>query len=232
MVTSELGGDARSRILAAAEELFAEKGWEHTSMRELTAAAGVNIAAVNYHFRSKDRLVEELFDRLATRVNTARLHALDKYLNQMREREQQPRLQPILRTFISPYFDTVDGPRGGQLLARLLLQQRLQPTEVTDRVYQRHFAPLARRYIEALSAACPKIPMVEWYWRYSFAVSTVVLTATDLSSDNRLARLSGGKATTTDRQELERYLVDFLAGGLMAGSKGPAAKMVRRRSPV
>ena len=72
--------------------------------------------------------------------------------------------------------------------------------------------------------------MVEWYWRYTFAVSTVILTATDLSSDNRLARLSGGKATATDRQELERYLVDFLAGGLMTGSRQPAEKMARCRS--
>lgn len=188
-------------------------------MRELTAAADVNIAAVNYHFRSKDKLVEELFDRLVTRVNDARLSALDTYLQQVRERDQQPLLEPILRTFIHPYFDPIEGPRGGQLLARLVLQHRLQPTEITDRVYQRYFDPLARRYIEALSAAVPETPIVEWYWRYTFMVSTVVLTATDLSSDNRLARLSGGKANATDRQELERYLVDFLAGGLMAAPK-------------
>lgn len=216
MINFGLPPDARSRILTTAEELFAAKGWEHTSMRELTAAAGVNIAAVNYHFRSKDKLVEELFDRLVTRVNDARLTALDTYLQQVRERDQQPLLGPILRTFIHPYFDLVEGPRGGQLLARLVLQHRLQPTEITDRVYQRYFDPLARRYIEALSAAVPETPIVEWYWRYTFMVSTVVLTATDLSSDNRLVRLSGGKASATNRQELERYLVDFLAGGLMA----------------
>lgn len=223
----EPSSDTRARILAAAEELFAAKGWEHTSMRELTAAAGVNVAAVNYHFRSKDKLVEELFDRLTARVNSARLDALQKYLDQTREREEPPRLESILRAFISPYFDPVQGPRGGQLLARLVLQQRLQPTEVTDRIYQRHFDPLARRFIEALSAAVPEIPIVEWYWRYTFMVSAVILTATDLSSDNRLARLSGGKATATDREELERYLVDFLAGGLMAASK--STRLLGRR---
>lgn len=222
---------ARSRILTVAEELFAVKGWEHTSMRELTAAAGVNLAAVNYHFRSKDKLVEELFDRLATRVNEARLGALDAYLDEMRERDRPPQLEPILQTFVAPYFDEVEGPRGGQLLARLVLQHRLQPTEITDRVYQRYFDPLARRYIEALSAAVPSIAPVEWYWRYTFMVSTVVLTATDLSSDNRLVRLSGGTASATNRQELERYLVDFLAGGLMAASKKrPKSKLRSART--
>ena len=212
-------GDARSRILAAAEALFAVKGWDRTSMRELTAAADVNIAAVNYHFRTKDQLVEDLFDRLAGRVNEVRLLALDDCLREARERDQPPRLDAILRTFIGPYFNPVSGPHEGQLLARLVLQQRLQPTEVTERVYKRHFDPLARRYIDAFSAALPTIPIVEWYWRYTFMVSTVILTATDVAADNRLARLSGGKATATNKELLEAYLLNFLGGGLLAASQ-------------
>src|SRR6186713_866044 len=70
--------ETRTRILDAAEELFMLHGFEGTSMRLLTARAEVNLAAVNYHFGSKDALIEALFRRKLDPMNTARIAELDR----------------------------------------------------------------------------------------------------------------------------------------------------------
>src|SRR5436189_6346555 len=70
--------ETRTRILDAAEELFMLHGFEGTSMRQLTAKAGVNLAAVNYHFGSKDALIEAVFRRRLDPMNAARIAALEK----------------------------------------------------------------------------------------------------------------------------------------------------------
>src|SRR5205085_2358496 len=71
--------ETRTRILDAAEELFMQHGFEGTSMRLLTAKAGVNLAAVNYHFGSKDALIEAVFHR---RLDPMKV-ALERALPQM-----------------------------------------------------------------------------------------------------------------------------------------------------
>lgn len=204
----------QDRILATAEALFASKGVEKTSLRELTAAAGVNVGAVNYYFRSKDALAEAVFERVSARVNLRRTTELDKHLRAVRRSKQPPQLDTIIESFIRPYVEESAG--DGALLAQLILQHRLSPSPMTTRIIERHFDPMAKKYIRALSQALPGVPAVEQYWRYTFMVSTVVLTVTDRGSDSRLARLSGGSADPTREEELRRYLLRFLKGGLTA----------------
>src|SRR5512134_3507154 len=70
--------ETRTRILDAAEELFMLHGFEGTSMRHLTSRAGVNLAAVNYHFGSKHALIEAVFRRRLDPMNAARIAELDR----------------------------------------------------------------------------------------------------------------------------------------------------------
>ena len=66
----------KERILGAAEELFAQHGFAGTSLRQVTSRADVNIAAVNYHFGSKENLVNEVFRRRMDDMSRERLAAL------------------------------------------------------------------------------------------------------------------------------------------------------------
>lgn len=204
----------QDRILVAAEELFSRQGVEKTSLRELTAAAGVNVGAVNYYFRSKDGLAEAVFERVSARVNQRRTAELQAHLQIAQRHQHPPQLETIIETFIRPYVDESSG--DGALLAQLILQHRLSPSPMTARIIEKHFDPMAKKYIRALSQALPCVPAVEQYWRYTFMVSTVVLTITDRGSDSRLARLSAGSADPTRKEELRRYLLRFLKGGLTA----------------
>ncbi|MES2186054.1 MAG: TetR family transcriptional regulator [Pseudomonadota bacterium] len=218
--------DARERILAAAERLFAQKGIDKSSMRELTAMAGVNVASVNYYFRSKEGLAEELLDNVSARVNKSRLAELDGVMQEAAAAKRPPPLEAILLSFVRPYTGEDYGP-GGPLLAQLILQHRVVPSDMTVRIIERHFDGMALRYIDALANAVPGVDRTEWFWRYTFMVSTVILTVTDQSTHNRLARMSGGAADTTRHDELNRYLLRFLAGALTAPAVAPSERGVQ-----
>jgi AcrR family transcriptional regulator len=204
----------RGKVLRAAEQLFAERGL-NVSVREITEAAGVNVASVSYYFGSKTGLAHAVFDTLAERVNGRRLAQIERLASEALEETKSPDLRELLRVFIRPYFD----PRkdeNGQLLAQLIFQHRSTPTEFTRDIVKRHFDPMARRFIEALQLACPAVPSEEMIWRYSFLVGAVVLNVPDLGPEGRVARLSNGRLKNADVDEIIERLVRFLAAGIAA----------------
>lgn len=205
------GADARERILAAAERLFALKGVEKTSTREITADAGVNVASVNYYFRSKEALAEEIFMRLAERATSIRLAELSAYMHAAQAKGEPLRLEALVACFIKPYFEP---GLNGALFARLILQHRLHPSEMTRRVYEQHLDPFALEFIEALCLIDKRVPRADWIWRYTLMTGTVMLAVTDTSPANRLATLSQGQADAGRGDELERHLMRFLCAAL------------------
>lgn len=210
--------DAKTRMLGAAEVVFAEKGHDRASLRELTTLAEVNLAAVNYHFGSKDGLVNAVFDRLSSRVNRARIKQLEQYLSDQAQAGARPELQVILEIFVTPYLD--EGlEHQGLLLARLILQHRLSPSDLTKRIIRKHFDPMAKKFILALSEACPGVDSADIYWRYMFMVSSVVLTVTDSSKDSRVTRLSAGAVDSSRTGFLRAAMIRFLGGGMAAPSR-------------
>jgi AcrR family transcriptional regulator len=198
--------DARERILAAAERLFAAKGVEKTSTREITAEASVNVASVNYYFRSKEALAEELFVRLAARSTSMRLAELADH-----PAHAPRRIADLVECFIRPYFEPL---QTGQLLARFILQHRLAPNDMTRRVYEQYLDPFALKFIDALCRVDVRVPRAQWVWRYTLMTSTVVLAVTDSMSGNRVAALSGGAADAMRGDELKRNLAAFLNAAL------------------
>ena len=214
-----VNGDADTigRVLSAAEILFAEKGQDKASLRELTSLAGVNLAAVNYHFGSKDALAEAVFDRLSARVNKQRTEALSRCVAIARKEGRPPRLKDILETFIEPYVG-LGSEQTGVLLARFLLQHRVSPSPLTRRILRKHFDPMAKLYIEALGEACPGIDAPDIVWRYIFMSSAVVFSVVDSRKDNRVARLSGGAADASEREDFRTALLHFLHGAFSAGT--------------
>ncbi len=78
MIAKKSSAHTRDRILSTAEALFMERGYAGTSMRMVTARARVNLAAVNYHFGSKEALIREVFERRLAPLNSARIGYLDR----------------------------------------------------------------------------------------------------------------------------------------------------------
>src|SRR4051812_49682602 len=139
--------ETRTRILDAAEELFMQHGFEGTSMRLLTAKAGVNLAAVNYHFGSKDALIEALFRRRLDAMNAARVAELDK----LESAERAPQPEAIIRAFIAPGLRLMeDAKSGGRNFARVLGGPDRGPNKGGRGVTGPGFAPTLPRHKGAL----------------------------------------------------------------------------------
>lgn len=213
--SSDEDAGSKSRILDTALALFSVKGVDKVSLRELTAQAGVNIAAVNYHFGGKEALVEAVFEALAREVNGVRVAELEALLAQADAQGAAPDPDHIVRIFVSPYIGPESGSKGG-LLAQMILRHRLEPSPMTTRIIREHFDPMAASFIAALAKACPEVNPDEFYWRYMFMVSTIVLTVTDNSKANRIARLSGGRADAADAEQMTAALCRFITGALRA----------------
>src|SRR5207247_9871894 len=118
--------ETRTRILDAAEELFMQHRFDGTSMPLLTTTAGVNLAAVNYHFGSKHALIEAVFRRRLDPMNVARIAELEKL------EAQEPASSPeaIIRAFITPGLRLMeDAKGGGRSFVRLLGRTYTEPNK-------------------------------------------------------------------------------------------------------
>lgn len=201
--------DTVQRLLSSAEKLFARHGQDHVSLRELTSDAGVNLAAVNYHFGSKEALAEGVFERLLTRICSERGKKLMAIEDAADAAGHPPDLKAIIESFIEAYFSEENAEQG-RLLAQFLLKHRLNPSNSTRRVIEAHLNPSARDYIKLLQRACPDIPPLEIYWRYLYMAHALTLTATDDKAYDRIAMLSGDKITAADHSFKRKSVVNFL----------------------
>ena len=211
--------ETRTRILDAAEELFMQHGFGGTSMRLLTAKAGVNLAAVNYHFGSKHALIEALFRRRLDPLNAARISALDEL-----EKENRP-LTPeaIIRAFVVPSLRLVeDAKGGGRNFIRLLGRTYSEPAKAVRQLIGQMYAPAMQRYKAALERALPQMPRDELVWRMHFMFGTLAYT---LAATDTVQLIAGCKPEDRyDARLLEERLAAFLAAGLNAPLKSTIRK--------
>src|SRR5437762_7527477 len=147
--------DTRSRILDVAEELFGERGLDRVSIRDITRKAKVNLAAINYHFGSKEDLIAAIFERRVVPVNEARLAALDAV---QKSNKRKPKLEDILEAFIRPTVQFSFGtPKGGKAFSKLFGRCLSEPSPEIESLLKRQFEPLVERVDAALMKALPNL---------------------------------------------------------------------------
>ena len=159
--------DTRSRILDVAEELFGELGLDRVSIRDITRKAKVNLAAINYHFGSKEDLIAAVFERRVVPVNEARLAALDAVEKSAGKRI--PKLEAILEAFIRPALQSsLKASKGGTAFSKLFGRCLSEPSPEVEVLLKRQFEPLVERMDGALRRALPHLSRSEIYWRMKF----------------------------------------------------------------
>jgi AcrR family transcriptional regulator len=213
--------ETRTRILDAAEELFMRHGFEGTSMRLLTARAEVNLAAVNYHFGSKDALIEALFRRRLDPMNAARLAALEKLETEAAGRPLAAEI--IIRAFVGESLRMIeDAKGGGRNFIRLLGRTYTEPAKSIRALIGQMYAPTIERYKAALERALPQMPREELVWRMHFMFGTLSYT---LAATDAVQLIAGAKPEDRhDARLLEDRLTAFLAAGLAAPLKTAVRK--------
>jgi AcrR family transcriptional regulator len=210
--------DTKARILDAAEALFMEHGFEATSLRLITNAAGVNLAAVNYHFGSKEELFQSVLTRRLDPMNQARVALLDRY-----ERESAAPLpcERILAALFIPALALArDPPRGGSNFLRLLGRAYADPAPFIRQFLSQQYAPMIARFKDAFARALPHLPRKELSWRLHFIMGALSYTLAGTDALKIIAELN---PVETDNDEmLLRRLAPFLLAGLTAPLPGPS----------
>ena len=189
----------KSRILDAAELLLAQKGLDATSLRDITSTADVNLAAVNYHFRSKDELILAVFTRLVEPMTALRLAMLDAL-------PADAPLEDVLTCFFRP---VVTMAKHKSLVARMYVER----PDLFEQIFQTHLRPSAQRFTEAFSRRLPGLTLVELGWRLHFLVGLMIHT---LAAEPILRAISGDPSPLSDMDAVLAKLVAFGAGGLRA----------------
>jgi len=205
--------ETRTRILDAAEELFMQHGFESTSMRLLTAKAGANLAAVNYHFGSKDALIEAVFRRRLDPMNSGRIAELDRLEKDAAPRPLAP--EAIIRAFVGASLRMIeDSKSGGRNFIRLLGRTYTDPQKHIRSLIGQLYAPVMERFKNAFERALPQMPRDELVWRMHFMFGTLAYT---LAATDTVQLIAGCKPEDRyDARLLEARLTAFLQAGLLA----------------
>ena len=201
----------RERILDAAERLLGGKGPDATSLREITSSAGVNLAAVNYHFQSKEALVKAVLDRRVEPLVRRRLEMLDDA--EAAAAGGPVPINQLMNAFVVPVLDLQNtAPDFMPLMARMYTEPRY-----LEEIVRKHMHPLGVRYVAAFRKSLPDLPAADLFWRIQFAVGALM----HVMLGPGVIRLgSQGLCDPSDVELLGRQIVSFLVAGFLA----PAAK--------
>ncbi|GAB7537390.1 TetR/AcrR family transcriptional regulator [Burkholderia sp. 22PA0099] len=206
-------GGTKARILDAAEDLFVEHGFEAMSMRQITSRAAVNLAAVNYHFGSKEALIHAMLSRRLDQLNDERLRILDRFEAQL---GNSITCEHVLGAMFIPALQASRDPqRGGRAFLRLIGRAYTDPSTFVRSFLAAHYASVAGRFFDAFQRALPQLPRNELGWRLHYAIGALSGALAGAETDSLLDDFSQGR-TMNDVQMIAR-----LSSLIVAALKAP-----------
>ncbi len=204
--------ETRQRILDAAERLFALRGVGAVSIRDITQAAGVNVAAINYHFKTKHGLAAEVFKRCIDPLNARRLELLDAV--ETRAGGKLPELEDVLEAMIRPAVERgFDHEQDSETFLKLTGRCLSEPNTEVEEIVRAHFEKLIRRFDAAFLRALPDLGPEELFWRVKFMAGALHYS---LLTCGKQKNLPVKLRKTLDAEGLIQRLVVFTAAGLRA----------------
>ena len=164
--------ETKDRILDVAERLFADRGFPATSLRDITAEAGVNLASVNYHFGTKESLLAAVLERRFLPINQRRLELLNRI--EAEAGDGRPKAEDVLRAFLSPPFHKLqEWGTSGRTFLRLVGRIHAETNDEHRATYLRHFEEVRRRFTLALQHALPHLDAADVDWRMMFLIGSM-----------------------------------------------------------
>ena len=204
-----MGSDqTRSAILAAAERLYADRGFGDVTLRDIVAEANVNLAAVNYHFGSKDELITELFVTRSIVTNRERLRELKAAEETGNGRAP---INEILRALVGPTLRGCLGPKNQRsTAARFMIRASIESVPPIRRVKNREIDHL-RKFAAAMRRSLPDRSDEDIYWGLHFALAMAHHT---IRESERLIKLSEEKCDLDDVEDIIERVVRAAAMAL------------------
>ena len=219
IVTPDEG--TRERTLRTAERLFAERGYNGVSMRELAAAADVNIASIAYHFESKEGLLSEVYRRHCEPMISERLQGLEAALRL----RGKARIVAILEAFVRPALQQVEDVEG-QTFIRLRAVLSGENSDLLEKLVAQNFDQSSKAFINALCECLPALSHADVCWRFHFLLGTIYYTA---AGTHRIYAFSNHTCDPSDNEAVIRNLVPFMTQAFLAPPETRRPKPRRTR---
>jgi AcrR family transcriptional regulator len=194
----------KDRILGAAEALFARRGFDGASLRQLTTAAGVNLAAVNYHFGSKEKLVEQVFRRRLDALNARRLEALAKV-----EGRADTTLEDVLAAYIRPALE-LSHDDNGALFMRVLARAFAEHDDRLRQFLSENYGHVKRQFTAEFARLLPQLGKRELYWRIDLVTGALTHAMSGFGMIQRPKDVS----ERAHREQTAQHLIRFAVAGL------------------
>lgn len=208
-------GSVRQRLIAAGEFLFAERGVSSVSIRDIASEAQVSLAALNYHFGSKDKMLAEIFATRALPIVAERLRLLAEL-----QTEGRNTLEAVIHAFLQPAL-AAEG--GNKIFVKLRARMSIEPGGANRGLHANAFNDSNLRYIATLQGLLPQLPPIEVTWRFHFLLGAMVYTMAD---NGRIQSMTDGMCDPGDSEQALKQIVPFLASGFRAPAVGTAPARV------
>ena len=199
----------KDRILGAAEQLFAVHGFAGTSLRQVTSAADVNIAAVNYHFGSKENLVNEVFRRRMDEMSGARLRQL-----QAASSADPGDLRAVLAAFVEPALAMAGEQHNGGAFVRVIARAYAEKNDNLRKFLSDHYGHVLREFARAIAACLPALSKEQLYWRLDLLAGALTYAMADFG----LIKRPAGMSEADHRSRAARELIQFAEAGFRAAA--------------
>jgi len=204
--------DTRTQLLDAAERLLAERGYRGTSVRAITDLAGVNLAAVGYHFGSKAQLLAAVVRRVIEPITAAQSTGLDRLL----ARTPDPTVAELVEAFAGPLFDELPpGDEGRARTSRLIMTIISDPAEEMRAWTGPAEGAIRDRYLAAFGGALPSLSAEELWFRLRGILSVAAVDRVQVDDPC----LPDGRSSEVAKQA-RRWAITFLAAAMEAPPTG------------
>ena len=202
------GQAMRERILDAAEELFAEHGFDGVTVRQVTRKAAVDVALAHYYFGTKKGLFDSVFLRRAAVINDARLKAIDDY--QINPGPGGATVEGFIQAFLDPIIERLANNEPGWKNYLAIVAQVNNTPKWGGETMARYFDPIIHRLIDAIRGIMPGAHDVDLYWSYQFLSGALTLT---FAETGRIDLLSSGLCRSSDYEAMRTRMAPFIAAG-------------------
>lgn len=200
----------KNKILDAAEELFANKGFNGTSLREITSQAEVNLAAVNYHFGSKKELIKAVISRYMDEVSPKLELALLDVTAQ-----PSPSLHQVFSAFVQPLLSLNDYRENGTSIFLQLLGRGYTDSQGFLRWFlTTQYPNVIDYFVQAVQKSYPDLTAEQMFWRLHFTMGTIVFTMS--SSDALLDIAKSDFSKDLGVEDLIQQVIPYVAAGVAA----------------
>jgi AcrR family transcriptional regulator len=226
-VTARRKLDPRTCILDAAEQVFADAGFEGASLRQIVRQAQVNLATVYYYFRSKEGLLAAVFKR---RFDPIKQEQLDR----LRQAEQAARGRPlrvsaILEIMLHPPLSLATQPSTATVAQRLIGRIVTEPHPQAQDLVFSQFGEVRRALFQALRRSLPKLAPADLHWRIEFFWGALTFV---LCNPGKIEKMSEGVCNPADMPAVQAQMLAFFVPAMRApGAIGPRTDRMSHENP-